>query len=126
MRCAIRHAVALLAVCMPLAAQAAIVDIAFDPKGRFIHEAAVPPGKFVELCAKLPRGSAVAWKFDAPAPLDFNVHYHVGDKVEFPAKRDAVMALKGDLIAPSDQHYCWMWRNKGDSSVPLAAELRRR
>ena len=40
-------------------------------------------GKFVEICGKLPSGARVGWSFEAQEALDFNIHYHVGDKVEF-------------------------------------------
>lgn len=110
----------------PLAAGAAIVEIAFDSAGRFVHQAAVPPKNFVEVCGKLSRDARVGWKFDAAAPLDFNVHYHVGERVEFPEKRAAVSALAGELTAPSDQHYCWMWRNTGGAEVRMTVELVRR
>jgi hypothetical protein len=112
-------------VCTALPSRSAIVEMAFDTQGRFAHETAVPPGKFVEVCGKLPRGARIAWKFEAHAPLDFNVHYHIGDKVEFPEKRTAVSVLRGDLVAASDQHYCWMWKNNTASGTALAVQLLR-
>ena len=122
----LRHSAAVALLSGPLVAAAAVVDIAFDPAGRFAHRAVVPPKKFVELCGKLSRDARVGWKFEAAAPLDFNVHYHVGDKVEFPEKRDAVTTLDGELLALSDQHYCWMWRNTGGAEVRMTVELVRR
>ena len=122
----VRAAAMILSSALPLIAQAAITDIAFDQAGRFVHQATVAPKKFVEVCGKLDRGATVTWRFDAQAALDFNVHYHVGDKVEFPEKRDAVSVLKGELVAASDQHYCWMWRNTRDVGVSLNVELLRR
>ena len=115
-------AVALLSA-LPLVTHGAIVEMQFDAAGRFAHEATVPAKKFVEVCGKLPAGAKVAWTFRAAAALDFNVHYHVGEKVEFPEKQNAVAALSGQLVAASDQHYCWMWRNTGDAAVPLTVEL---
>ena len=32
----------------------------------------------------------MAWSFEAPAPLDFNIHYHEGKKVRFPAEKSQV------------------------------------
>lgn len=112
-------------LCTAAASRAAIVEMQFDAQGRFAHETTVPPGKFVEVCGKLPRGARIAWRFEAHAPLDFNVHYHIGDTVEFPEKRSAVSALRGDLVAGSDQHYCWMWKNNTASGTALAVQLLR-
>ena len=67
-----------------------IVDVAWDPSGRFNHSATVPPGKFVEVCGRLDSGMKVRWEFDAVAPMDFNIHYHVGKDAVFPAKQAQV------------------------------------
>ena len=85
----------------------------------------VAPGKFVEWCAELPAGERVAWRFDSPAPLNFNVHYHEGKDVHFPARIDAVKAANDVLQAPVKQDYCWMWTNKSGAPVPLDAQLRK-
>jgi len=44
--------------------------------------------------------------------MNFNIHYHEGKKVDFPAKVDGALAAEGKLSASVDQHYCWMWANK--------------
>ena len=77
--------------------RAEIVDIRWTPDGRYTHEATVPAGKFVEVCGKLRAGMKVQWEFDASAPMDFNVHYHVGKDVTYPTKLSAVAAAK-DLL----------------------------
>lgn len=117
-------AFACLALCA-IPSQAAIVEIAFDNAGRFVHSGSIAPGKFVELCGKLKRGDRVAWEFDSPQPLDFNIHYHVGEKVEFPERQAGPSRLAGTFEAPVDQHFCWMWKNAGTSEAALAVKMRR-
>lgn len=102
-----------------------IVDVAWDPSGRFAHSATVPAGKFVEVCGKLDGGTKVRWEFDAVAPMDFNIHYHVGKEAVFPAKQ-AQVAKAGDLLAAAvTEDYCWMWTNKSRRDVFVRVVLQR-
>ena len=114
-------ALALLA--LPAAAE--IVELRWDSAGRFEHGGMVPAGKFVELCGKLPAGLAVQWQFQGAAPLDFNIHYHVGKDVVYPAKLKAAGSARDTLQVSVEQDYCWMWGNKGEAPVRLTAMLQR-
>ena len=106
-------------------AQAELIDIAWDAQGRFDKVSTVPPGKFVEVCGKLARGVTIEWVFDADLPGDFNIHYHVGKEVAFPARQSAVAHGTGTLEVKSEQDYCWMWTNKSDSAARLELRLNR-
>lgn len=117
-------AAAVLACVQP--ARAEMVDIAWDGDGRFTKAVTVAPGKFVEACEKLAKGARVEWRFDAAAPLNFNIHYHVGKDVQFPEKRDAVAQGDGTLAVTLKQDYCWMWTNKGETEASLRFSLSRR
>jgi hypothetical protein len=77
------------------------------------------------LCGKLAVGAKVQRQFDAPAPLNFNIHFHEGKQVRFPAKQDQVAKADGTLRAEVDQDYCWMWTNKSASSASLKLTLKR-
>jgi hypothetical protein len=102
-----------------------IVDVAWSADGRFAHTARVVPGKFVELCGKLDHGAAVRWTFDASAPVDFNIHYHVGKDVVFPAKLAQTAWATDVLQVAVAQDYCWMWANNGPRQVELRVTLAR-
>ena len=123
-----RHTNATSALALALAATgtsafADIVDIAWDASGRFDRTVSVAPAKFAEVCGKLPAELKVRWSFDASAPLDFNVHYHIGKQVVFPSKLAAVAAAKGVLDTKIDQDYCWMWSNKSASAATVTVKL---
>ena len=105
--------------------RADIIDIAWDASGRFERTVTVAPGKFAELCGKLPAGLKVRWDFEANAPLDFNVHYHVGKDVVFPSKMAATRKAKDVLDTQIEQDYCWMWSNKTSAAASLKVELQR-
>ncbi len=106
-------------------AQAEVTDIQWDASGRFDTKALVAPGKFAEICGKLAKGQSVGWVFKAEAPMNFNIHYHEGKKVEFPAKVDGAISAEGQLTVAVDQDYCWMWSNKTDKTAALNLTLQK-
>ena len=107
------------------AAGADVIDIQWSGKGRFIHEARVAPGEFVELCGKLPAGLKVRWKFASDTRLDFNVHYHLGEKVMYASRLSAVAKARHTLNARTERDYCWMWSNKSTQPASLVVTLQR-
>ena len=102
-----------------------ISDIVWAPDGRYTHKAQISAGKFVEVCGKLAVGEGVRWNFTTGAPVDFNIHYHVGKEAVFPAKQAQVSSGRDTLNVTVAQDYCWMWTNKGSAPVSLTVELAR-
>lgn len=123
----IRRCGALAAATLSGAALAAthIVDIAWPPDGRFAHNAQIAAGKYVEVCGKLSVGEGVRWSFTASAPVDFNIHYHVGKEAVFPARQAQVSSGRDTLNVTVAQDHCWMWTNKGSAPVSLTVDLAR-
>lgn len=107
------------------AATAEVVDIRWDAMGRFEHLQPIAPGKFAEVCGKLNKGQSIGWTFKASQPTGFNIHYHEGKKVEFPAKLEGAQAAEGVLKVTSDQDYCWMWSNKSADNVDLTFSVQK-
>ena len=125
-----RHPGAGIVLVLALAAMAPstladIVDIAWSADRRFERSLSVAPGKFAEVCGKLPAGLNIRWNFEASAPLDFNVHYHVGKDVVLPSKFTAVVTAKDTLATTVDQDYCWMWTNKSAALATVMFKLQR-
>ncbi len=116
---------ATLAVAATLPSSAEMVAVQWDAEGIFAREVLVAPSRFVEVCEKLPQGMRIAWRFESQAALDFNIHYHEGKAVRFPAKRDRVRVADGVLDAAIAQDYCWMWTNRGDAPARLNLTLKR-
>ena len=67
------------------------------------------PGKVHEECARLEAGDKRGYHWKSNAPVDFNVHYHVGNDVFFPVKREGMRGDGGTFAAKTAQDYCWMW-----------------
>lgn len=123
---AVPSAVALCAATPALAAKGELIDIAWSPGGSFGRDVRVAPSKFVEVCGRLPAGTAVAWRFESGARLDFNVHFHEGKDVRYPARQSKVAKATGTLDAPVDQDYCWMWMNPAAGEATLSFTLQKR
>ncbi len=104
---------------------AGVHDVQWSADGTARLQTQVAAGKFVEWCAPLRKQEKVEWRFDAASPLEMNVHFHVGKKVEFPVKKDAVAVAHGTLIVVADQDYCWMWTNRSSQSIRLDAALQK-
>jgi hypothetical protein len=116
------------AICFGVAslpARAQLVEIQWDASRGFERSLNVAAAKFVEVCGRLSKGQSISWSFKSEQPLNFNIHYHEGKNVVFPAKQDRVSSLEGTLTVPVDQDYCWMWENEGTLSAPLSLTLRR-
>ncbi len=101
-----------------------IVDIQWDAHGRFVHKADIQAGKFVEVCGALKPGQKIAWSFQGSAPMNFNIHYHLGKETVFPAKLSAVKDAAQTLNVQAEQMHCWMWSNKSSAVATLDVALK--
>lgn len=121
------HSVAALvaAAMVGTPARAELINVQWDGQGAYERSVQIGAGKLVEVCTRLTRGQTIAWSFKSLTALNFNVHYHEGQKVVFPEKRDAVAELSGELKVPVDQDYCWMWSNKAGVATSLSVRLQR-
>lgn len=118
-------ALALLTLFSSQASAADVVPLAWTAEGRFERDMTVPASKFVEVCGKLAARDQVRWQFEASAPMNFNIHFHEGKKVLYPAKRDQVDKASDVLDVKLDQDYCWMWTNKTTAAASLKLLLQK-
>lgn len=102
-----------------------MADIHWEGGTRASHDFQVEPSKFVELCGPLRKGQAVQWRYESNAPLDFNVHYHVGQKVHYPSRHEGTARADGRLDVTLDESYCWMWTNRSSKAVEVQVRLTR-
>ncbi len=92
-------------------AAAEVIEIEVKPGEAINKQLEVKAGKFAELCAALKANQVVNWQFRADTTIDFNIHFHVGERVEYPERRASVTQADGHLVARTAQTYCWMWTN---------------
>ena len=82
-------------------------------------EVELDPGRFFEPCMEMTVGQALHYKFKSNDNLRFNIHYHVGDDVEYPIKANADRG-SGKYTPVIDQNYCLMWKNMTSAPVSLS------
>jgi hypothetical protein len=103
------------------AAFAAIVAagdvVAQDGARSFSH--AVSPRGFAEECFELAGGKSIGYGFESSAPVDFNIHFHRGNDVVYPARADAVRRADERFTAPSTEEFCLMWTNRAPERVTV-------
>ena len=69
--------------------------------------------KVFEECQRIEAGEKRRYMWKADGPVDFNIHFHRGDDVSYPVKRDAMRGDGGTFTAKTGEEYCWMWSAKG-------------
>jgi hypothetical protein len=114
------------ALSMAGVARAEVIDLQWQDGGHFEHSQTIAPGKFAEVCGPLQPGQIIHWSFETDRAVNFNIHYHVDKDVRFPAKRDQVQRLQGDLAVDTKQDYCWMWTNKTTTATKLTVAMSRK
>lgn len=120
MTCPIPRAGAMLAALALLLAAPAGASTGF---GDFTKR--IEPGGFDEQCFELARDQSASWRFDASAPVDFNLHWHRGSDVFYPVRRRAVRKDAGSYVAAHADGYCLMWVNKGAAAVEVRGHVTR-
>ena len=70
------------------------------------------PKKVHEECQRMESGQKRRSMWKSDAPVDFNVHYHRGNDVFYPVKRNAMRTDGGTFTAKEGDDYCWMWTAK--------------
>ena len=82
------------------------------PDAALAVDVRLAPKKVHEECARMEAGESRRWHWKSDAPVDFNIHYHRGNDVFFPVKRDAMRGDGGTFTARTGEDYCWMWTAK--------------
>lgn len=92
-----------------------------DGRHSATHEVAA--GKFIEVCGNVAAGERYAWRFEATAQVNFDIHYHVEDLLGKPAVLERVRQASSVLEAKSKQDYCWTWVNRNKEPVKITVQI---
>jgi|SRR5688572_2819547 hypothetical protein len=87
-------------------------------------EVNLAPRKVHEECARMEAGESRRWHWKSTAPVDFNIHYHRGEEVFYPVKRDGMRGDGGTFTAKSGEDYCWMWTAR-DATAKVEGQIRK-
>jgi len=91
--------------------------------GEYISFTIKPSGQY-EKCFDLKPGIVMEYEFETSDFVNFNVHYHSGDKLKLPVHKKGVLMDEG-TVDPSKHtyyssdtpSYCLMWINSNEESV---------
>lgn len=97
-----------LCILLAIAAAPALADPT-APGATLAVDVTLAPKKVHEECARVEAGESRRWHWKSDAPVDFNIHYHRGNDVFFPVKRDGMRGDGGTFKARTGEDYCWMW-----------------
>lgn len=82
------------------------------------------PGSFVEVEVSLREGETLACVWEADRPLEFNIHAHREDRVDFFVQERASRG-EASFHAPREDRFYLMWTNRHpeQAAVQLEASL---
>lgn len=91
-----------------------------DSKSTEPKPTVIKPGKIHEKCMAVTSAQKLEYQFTASKPVNFNIHFHVGDAVYYPVKRDKTTSA-ADRFQPTKakEDYCLMWENKTSEDVEV-------
>jgi hypothetical protein len=81
---------------------------------------AIAAGKVGEVCMPLQAGDTLAWRFESSAAADFNLHDHVGTKVNMPVKRKAVKRERRQHQVERTNEWCLMWTAPRTNAITVS------
>jgi len=81
--------------------------------------ALIEPGKVHEVCMELEFGRRLTYAFISSREMNFNIHYHQGEKVSFPVEEHLTKEESEIFTSQADQGYCMMWTNPNDKPSRL-------
>lgn len=88
----------------------------YQPEGSAMT---IRPRGMIERCYVVPPGGELKYSFSASMPVDFNVHYHEGEKVVYSVEETGVRDYESSLVSLSKKKYCLMWKNPHHLSVNI-------
>jgi hypothetical protein len=89
-----------------------------------VIKARLEPGKLHEECMRLEAGQKRSYYWKSDGPVDFNIHFHRGDEVIYPVKRERMRGDGGMFTAKTGEDYCWMWSAKAAAKIEGSIEAR--
>lgn len=80
-------------------------------------EMGYPEGQFAETCFAVEPGAMLEIEVSTPHPVDFNVHFHVGNETTFPVKDVISSTARYALRVADAGEYCLMFTNREATSA---------
>ena len=72
-----------------------------------------------EICPEMDEGQTLDFEFESNHDVEFNLHYHEGEKVNYPIKPQQLSSLDKAFKAPIKQTYCLMWKGLSEEASKI-------
>ena len=83
------------------------------------------PLEFREFCLDLAAQDEIRYDFRSDQPVEFNIHYHDGMKIQFPVQLSGITVHADKFVAEGDRLYCLMWTNQSLGTASLTYQVMR-
>jgi hypothetical protein len=82
------------------------------------------PYESFERCFELNAGESLRYSYEASAPVRFDLHFHSGDKTQYPVLREGSLSGSGVFAARQKNEYCAYWGLRDEGLAEVTFELR--
>ena len=79
----------------------------------------IKPAGIHEECFSAKSGQKIIYTYYSSLPVDFNVHYHAGEKIHYPIERRGATMDDGTYVADHEDIYCLMWTNNQTTTITV-------
>lgn len=69
---------------------------------------------FAERCIEFDAGEKIVYRYKSPHPLNFNIHYHPQQGIEYKIQKEKISEFTGEFTSVAKQEYCFTWTNPTD------------
>ncbi|MFO1415122.1 MAG: hypothetical protein U1F10_14695 [Burkholderiales bacterium] len=97
------------AFALALVAAGCAVEPVTPDAPRALDDVEIAPYEVREECAQLAAGDRIDWRFEAKAPVTFNLYYLEGGAFLAPISRDDTTADAGVFLARDARRFCLRW-----------------
>ncbi len=84
-----------------------------------LDQSTIDAGKVHEVCMTLTEGQNLVYFFKSSKTMNFNIHYHEGETVNFPVEEYPTDMASDVFTATVEHGYCMMWTNQNENAVEL-------
>ena len=72
-----------------------------------------------EICPEMDAGQSLKFEFESDHQVEFNLHYHEGEKVTYPIEPQKLSSITKTFKAPIKQTYCLMWKGLNEEASKI-------
>ena len=98
-----------LTAAFALALAACSTDTITPDAPKAVNDLSLAPYEIVQECVQVIAGDRIDYRFEAKAPVKFEIHYQDGIMFVAPITREEILEFGGIFVPPSARRYCLQW-----------------